>query len=79
MKDNFNKNHNVDIEIPPFSTPAFVILILISNIIPLIGYIIGAINLKRPLRKDQAQWILAASLAGMIAHTIFWSIKIFSG
>ena len=50
----------------PFSTGAFVGLIIASVFFGIIGVVVGAINLKKPRRRTQAQTLLAVGIASFV-------------
>jgi hypothetical protein len=54
----------------PFSTGAFVGLIVATVLIPLIGIVVGAISLKKPRRRTQAQILLAVGIATVVLYVL---------
>jgi hypothetical protein len=54
----------------PFSTGAFVGLIVASVLIPLIGIVVGAISLKKPQRRSQAQILLAVGIGVVVLYVL---------
>ena len=54
----------------PFGTGAFVGLIVATVLIPLIGIVVGAVSLKKPLRKTQAQILLAVGIGTVVLYVL---------
>ena len=54
----------------PFTTGTFVVLIIASVIIPLIGMIVGGINLKKPKRKKQSQILLGIGIGIVVLYVL---------
>jgi hypothetical protein len=54
----------------PFTTATFVVLIIATVIIPLIGIIVGGINLKKPLRKTQSTILLAIGIGIVVLYIL---------
>jgi hypothetical protein len=60
----------VDASEQPFTTGTFVVLIIATVIIPLIGMIVGGINLKKPLRKTQSTILLAIGIGIVVLYVL---------
>ena len=60
----------VDPSEAPFTTTTFVVLIIAAVIIPLIGLIVGAINLKKPGRRKQSQILLAVGIGIIVLYVL---------
>jgi hypothetical protein len=60
----------VDPSEEPFTTGTFVVLIIATVIIPLIGMIVGGINLKKPLRKTQSTILLAIGIGIVVLYVL---------
>jgi hypothetical protein len=60
----------VDPSEAPFTKGTFIVLIIASFIIPLIGMIVGAINLKKPLRRTQSQILLAVGIGVVVLYVL---------
>jgi hypothetical protein len=60
----------VDPSEQPFTTGTFVMLIIATVIIPLIGMIVGGINLKKPLRKTQSTILLAIGIGIVVLYVL---------
>jgi hypothetical protein len=54
----------------PFSTGAFIGLIVATVLIPLIGIVVGAVTLKKPRRKTQAQVLLAVGIGTVVLYVL---------
>jgi hypothetical protein len=63
-------NDGVDPSEEPFTTGTFVVLIIAAVIIPLIGLIVGAINLKKPRRRSQSQILLAVGIGIVVLYIL---------
>jgi hypothetical protein len=63
-------SEKVDASEAPFTTGTFVVLIIAAVIIPLIGLIVGAINLKKPLRKKQSQILLGIGIGIVVLYIL---------
>jgi TIR domain len=63
---------SVDPSEQPFTTGTFVVLIIATVIIPLIGIIVGAINMSKPGRKKQSKILVAIGI-GVVALFILAS------
>ncbi len=61
---------NVDASEQPFTTGTFVVLIIATVIIPLIGMIVGGLNLKKPLRKTQSTILLAIGIGIVVLYVL---------
>lgn len=59
--------------VPPWPVGKFILLCLIGLLIPLIGVVVGGINLLHPARKQQAIIMLALS-AGLIVLMVIAAI-----
>ena len=60
----------VDPSEEPFTQGTFIVLIIASVIIPLIGMIVGGINLKKPLRRRQSQILLAVGIGIVVLYVL---------
>lgn len=54
----------------PFTTGTFVVLIIATVIIPLIGIVVGALNMSKPQRKKQSQILLGVGVAIVVLYVL---------
>ena len=54
------------IDTPPFHPADMLGLVVASILLPIVGFIVGAVNLKFPARKEQAGGLIIASVFGCI-------------
>jgi hypothetical protein len=61
---------SVDASQAPFTTGVFIALIVATVIIPLVGMIVGGINLGKPHRKKQSQILLAIGIGIVVLYVL---------
>ena len=60
----------VDASEQPFTKNTFIVLVIATVLIPLIGIIVGGINLGKPARRKQSQILLAVGIGIVVLYIL---------